>query len=121
LAAGTDKKSQAATIRDIVRLSTCEELRWICRIILKDLKIGLTHERLLFIFHSDAPDFYNSTSSLRDVCIEFVDKNHSLKNVLRLFHPIKPMLSGKRGFRDIQALFEGKLFLIETKYDGERI
>lgn len=94
---------------------------WLVRIILKDLKIGLKHERVLEYYHPDAVDFFNVTSSIREVCREFEDRNHSLKNVLRLFHPIKPMLAARRAPLDIRQLLEGKEFVIETKYDGERI
>lgn len=72
------------------------------RIILKDLKIGMKHDKVLEYFHADAVDYYNATSSLKEVCKEFEDKNHSLKNVLRLFHPIKPMLAAKRSPDDIR-------------------
>ena len=60
------------------------------------MKIGLSHERVLTLFHDDANDFFNTTSSLREVCKEFVDKNHTLKNVFRLFNPIKPMLAARK-------------------------
>ena len=94
---------------------------WVVRVILKDLKIGLKHEKVLEYYHPDAVDYYNATSSLREGCKEFEDRNHTLKNVLRLFHPIKPMLAAKRSPNDIRQLIEGKEFVIETKYDGERI
>lgn len=94
---------------------------WIIRIILKDLKIGLKYEKVLEMFHPDAPEYYNATSSLREVCKEFENPNHSLKNVLRLFHPIKPMLAAKKTPDEIRSILAGKEFLIETKYDGERI
>ena len=78
------------------------------KIILKDLKIGIKHDKVLEYFHSDALDFYNATSSLREVCREFEDVNHSLKNVLRLFHPIKPMLSARRSPNDLRSICDGR-------------
>jgi len=71
-------------------------MKWIVKIILKDPKTSFGHEKGLKLFHEDALDFYNSTSSLREVCKEFENKNHSMKNILRLFHPIKPMLAGRQ-------------------------
>ncbi len=106
---------------NLLNKCTAEEIKWIIRIILKDLNIRFSHEKLLSIFHPDANEFYNATSSLKEVCNEFVDKNHSLKNVQRLFHPIKPMLAAKKIMNDIRFIVEGKDFLVETKYDGERI
>jgi len=43
---------------------------------LKDLKIGLKYEKLLELFHPDAPEYYNATSSIKEVCKEFVDPEH---------------------------------------------
>ncbi len=40
---------------------------------------------------------------------------------MRLFYPISPMLAQKKALKDIAYILEGKDFLVETKYDGERI
>ena len=116
-----NRPDKPGVLREIIRRTTAEEFKWFCRIILKDLKVGLGHEIVLKYFHEDALEYYNVTSSLKEVCKEFEDKNHKLKNVLRLFHPIKPMLAAKRTLDDIMKIMENKNFLIETKFDGERI
>jgi DNA ligase-4 len=66
------------------------------RIILKDLKLGLKFDAVMGEFHKDAHDYFNLTNSLKEVCRKFEDKNASLENELMLFHPIKPMLAGKK-------------------------
>jgi len=38
-----------------------------------------------------------------------------------LFHPVKPMLAGKRSIEEIKQILFGKTISIEIKYDGERI
>eukprot|EP01017_Pseudomicrothorax_dubius_P032816 TRINITY_DN4334_c0_g1_i4.p1 TRINITY_DN4334_c0_g1~~TRINITY_DN4334_c0_g1_i4.p1 ORF type:complete len:672 (+),score=145.76 TRINITY_DN4334_c0_g1_i4:1902-3917(+) len=44
------------------------------------------------------------------------------KRVFHLFQPIKPMLAGKKRAEEVREMFSGEAeFLIETKYDGERI
>ncbi|CAD8171259.1 unnamed protein product [Paramecium octaurelia] len=116
-----DTKEQELVIVDLIKVCTADEILWIIRIILKDLKIGLKYEKLLQLFHKDAPEYYNATSSLKEVCKEFVDQNHTLKNVLRIFHAIKPMLAAKKSPEEIRKLIEGKELLVETKFDGERI
>lgn len=83
-------------MRDLIRKSTAIQVKWIARIILKDLKIGIGHEKALKFFHPDALEYYNATSSLSEICKEFVSLDHRLQNVLRLFHPIRPMLSDKK-------------------------
>lgn len=62
-----------------------DDFKWICKIIIKDLKIGIKHEKVLKIYHPEALDFYNFTSNLKDVCKEFVNKEHTLTNILRVY------------------------------------
>jgi len=101
---------------------SADDIFWIARIILKDLKIGIKHEKVLPLFHTDALDLYNVTSNLREVCRELQDPNKVMgSNIFRLFAPIKPMLAGKRKADEIRSVFAGSELLIETKFDGERI
>ncbi|EGR30594.1 hypothetical protein IMG5_128250, partial [Ichthyophthirius multifiliis] len=121
LAQAQTKEEQIEIIRFLIKQCTSEEMKWIARLILKDLKIGINHDKTLTLFHQDALALFNTTSSLREVCNEFQDKNHRLQEVMRIFYPIRPMLAQKKSLKDIQYILEGKDFLIETKYDGERI
>ena len=60
-------------------------MKWIAKINLKDLKIGLKHEQVLPIYHPDALELYNVTSNLREVCTELQDKNKLMgTNVYRV-------------------------------------
>ena len=43
------------------------ELKWITRIILKDMKLGIGHETILKNYHKHAVDIFNSTSDLKAV------------------------------------------------------
>jgi DNA ligase-4 len=43
------------------------EQKWLVRIILKDLKIGIGHDIILKNYHSEALDLFNSTSDLKEV------------------------------------------------------
>jgi len=38
-----------------------------------------------------------------------------------MFKPIKPMLASKKKKEEIYEIFANKNFLIETKFDGERL
>ncbi|EAR99063.1 ATP-dependent DNA ligase (macronuclear) [Tetrahymena thermophila SB210] len=116
-----DLASKEKVLRNCLKNATSEEIKWISRLILKDLNLGINHEIILALFHPDAVVLFNSTSSLWEVCKEFVDPNHKLSNVLRLFHPIKPMLAGRKTLKSIEAILKGKNYLVETKFDGERI
>ena len=48
---------------------SADEFKWAAKIILKDLKIGLSHEKGLNYFHPDGLNYFNRTSSLKDVCV----------------------------------------------------
>lgn len=52
----------------LVNLSALQ-LKWLIRIILKDLKIGIKEPTILDAYHPDAMDLYNFTSSLEKVGI----------------------------------------------------
>jgi len=79
-----DNKERVKIMIKIIQQSSGEDIRWICKIILKDIKIGLKYDKLLFCYHPEAVDLYNLTSNLQDVCKEFADPNHTLSNVLRV-------------------------------------
>lgn len=104
----------------IVNLSAIQ-LKWLIRIILKDLKIGIKEHTIFEAFHSDAYDLYNCTSSLEKVCELLGDPSKKLNEVsVSLFAPCRPMLSEKAEPIKIEELLNGKEFYIETKFDGER-
>ena len=98
------------------------------RIILKDLKIGLSHTVILKHYHKEAVDLFNSTSDLLEVFtqIDLIENNSSAINsrMTRLFFAIKPMLACKMTPNMIQMMFQkdkGLQCMVETKYDGERV
>lgn len=53
----------------LVNLSALQ-LKWLIRIILKDLKIGIKEATILDAYHPDAMDLYNFTSSLEKVILK---------------------------------------------------
>ena len=103
------------------------DLKWIARLILKDLKLGLGHETVLKMFHPKSLDVFNATSDLKQVFVE-VDSYDMTKTtgIYKVFFPIKPMLAGKLNL-DMLAEFvrhRGDALsgvCVETKFDGERI
>ena len=50
--------------RRLFTICTAEEIKWIIRIILKDLKINIKIDTVLNAFHADAHDYFNLTNSL---------------------------------------------------------
>lgn len=53
-----------AIVTRLLQRCTSDEIVWVIRIILKDLKIGIKYEKVLELFHPDAPEYFNATSSL---------------------------------------------------------
>jgi DNA ligase-4 len=52
-------------ISELIASINLLELKWLTKLILKDLKLGIGHETLLKMYHPYALDLYNATSDLR--------------------------------------------------------
>jgi DNA ligase-4 len=73
-------------------------------------------------FHEDAVDYFNVTSNLRKVCEDLKNPQKKLvHDQVSLFNPVKPMLAARYPPEKVPKLMDNKQFIIETKYDGERI
>ena len=123
LNAASDRKDKLLILKKIVRRSTAFDMKWIVRILLKDLKIGLSEKSLLGLFHREAMDMYNVTSSLRTVCEELSHAKGptSLPLSIEIGRALKPMLASRHSPEEVVKLMEGDPFVIEKKYDGERV
>lgn len=72
--ASSEEKKKSLEFTQIIRVATIKDLEWICRIILKDLKLGLGQEKVLPIYSAAALELFNRTYNLRKVCQECVEK-----------------------------------------------
>ncbi|GMF22283.1 unnamed protein product [Phytophthora lilii] len=116
--------SNAARKKVFMKLATeysADEQKWIIRIVLKDLKIGLRHERVLKYMHPDAMEMYNHTNDLRRVCRD--SRNSSVRYVPHLepFQVFTPMLAKRVNFGECISAIDADSFVMEPKLDGERI
>lgn len=50
-----------------------EEQKWLIRILLKDISIGLSQNRILYWFHPDAVDLYDVTNDLQKVSTQYAN------------------------------------------------
>lgn len=110
--------------RVVMRLATefsATEQKWIVRILLKDLKIGLRHERVLRFLHPDAVEMYNHTNDLHKVCTTL--RNSSVRYVPTIapFQVFSPMLAKRVDFGECTTAINADAFVMEPKLDGERI
>ena len=61
-------EDQVKTFRRFSELADSDEIKWISRIILKDLKLNIKIDIVLRSFHPDANDYYNLTNSIKETC-----------------------------------------------------
>ncbi|TNY23188.1 ATP dependent DNA ligase domain-containing protein [Rhodotorula diobovata] len=131
----------ARILKACVQKMTPSEMKWLIRIILRDLKIGMGEKTIFDRLHRDAARMFNTCSDIMRVCWTLYDPNYSPQNedftVVpgRVFRPmlcyrtqrnlhdvIKSMRVGRGGTNGPPAGEYGpQEFLIEEKLDGERI
>lgn len=118
----------------LTSLSACECM-WFTRIILKQLQCRMTPESMLKFYHKRAISIYNQTSDLRLVCELVCDPERMAREAsgVILHQPCKPQLCDSPSW--LQLLHKMKKhheettsnaikftsFVIEDKYDGERM
>ncbi|KAL2088065.1 hypothetical protein ACEWY4_016893 [Coilia grayii] len=106
----------------LITQSSALEQKWLIRMILKDMKLGVSKETVLQVFHRDAPELYNVSTDLNKVCQHLHDPKVSLSEVsIGLFSAFKPMLAAVANIHQVEKQIGGKMFFIETKLDGERM
>lgn len=99
--------------------------KWLSRIILKKMGLGLGIQKVLQIYHPRANDYYNRYTHLSRVC-EIIDSGVGVdadsfdSNAIELFRPIHPMLCERGYISKIDALLKDGDYYLETKMDGER-
>ena len=107
-----------------------DELMWLIRIILKQMKVGATEKTLFRIWHPDAENLFNISSNLRRVCWELYDPSMRLEGEDRgiaLMQCFQPQLaqfqiqSMQRMVDKMGRTEDDDEFWIEEKLDGERM
>eukprot|EP00466_Bigelowiella_natans_P010785 jgi/Bigna1/49125/estExt_Genewise1.C_400012 len=118
-----ESKQNRSVFLKIVTTMCGREVFWLCRIILKDMKMGMSKDSMLKHFHPKALDIFNCSSSLKKVC-ECVLNPKMMEdelNRLTVFSPCVPMLCGTMHWSNIVASMRGSQFAVEPKFDGERL
>ncbi|KAJ6659601.1 hypothetical protein lerEdw1_018570 [Lerista edwardsae] len=110
------------SLLQLITQSSALEQKWLIRMIIKDLKLGVSQQTLFSIFHPDAAELHNVTSDLEKVCIQLHNPSVSLSDVsITLFSAFKPMLAAIANVQQIEKQMNNQSFYIETKLDGERM
>lgn len=134
-----DKLSQVGSEEEQVRIfqrfyrrMNAQEMTWLIRMILRQMKIGATEKTILDIWHPDAETLFNISSNLRRVCWELSDPTIRLEgedtglSLMQCFQPQLAAFQDKMGSFDkmvtrFQTDPDDDSFWIEEKLDGERM
>ncbi len=123
LATAVDKPARKQVLKQLLHATTALMQKWLVRIILKDMKMGSGEKLFLKFLHPDALSQFNVHSNLRKVCEELTDRSaRSDEKMVQIFCSVKPMLAAVlNSIEDVMDIFQGEKFVIETKFDGNRI
>lgn len=120
--AAKNKGQLKKSLLRLITQSTALEQKWLIRMIIKDLKLGVSQQTIFSIFHPDAAELHNVTTDLEKVCRQLHDPSVSLSDVsITLFSAFKPMLAAIADVQQIEKQMNNQTFYIETKLDGERM
>ncbi|GAB7343872.1 hypothetical protein MBLNU457_1835t2 [Dothideomycetes sp. NU457] len=107
-----------------------EELMWLIRMILRQMKVGATEKTFFDAWHPDAENLFNVSSSLRRVCWELSDPTIRLDSdnrgitIMQCFQPqlaAFQMRSMETMVARMNLTEDQPDFWIEEKLDGERM
>ncbi|KAL5364118.1 putative DNA ligase [Aspergillus floccosus] len=130
LSAASKEDEQLPILTDFYRHMNPEELMWLIRIILRQMKVGATERTFFDVWHPDAVNLYSISSSLRRVCWELHDPNIRLEaedRGIALMQCYQPQLaqfqmhSLDRMISRMKPTEDDPVFWIEEKLDGERM
>lgn len=131
LSAASKEKDQLSILAEFYKRMNADELVWLIRIILRQMRVGATEKTFFHIWHPDAESLFNISSSLRRVCWELHNPNIRLESDetdITLMQCFQPQLAQSHKGQSLQRMLE-KLrradpeqeFWIEEKLDGERM
>ncbi|KAI5307300.1 hypothetical protein KEM56_000584 [Ascosphaera pollenicola] len=130
LSVASKENEQLPIFREFYQRMSPEELMWLIRIILRQMKIGATERTFFGIWHPDAENLFSVSSSLRRVCWELWDPNVRLEGdeaAVTLMQCFQPQLAQfqmhnfERMIARMRLDPENSVFWIEEKMDGERM
>ncbi|KAI9768243.1 MAG: DNA ligase (ATP) [Geoglossum simile] len=130
LATAQKEENQLPIFETFYKRMNAEELMWLIRMILRQMKVGATEKTFFDIWHPDGENLYNVSSSLRRVCWELHDPSIRLEAEDRgvtLMQCYQPQLaqfqmhSFQKMVEKMGMTDDDTTFWIEEKLDGERM
>ncbi|KAK4546340.1 DNA ligase (ATP) [Oleoguttula mirabilis] len=130
LSVAQKEENQQPIIEEFYKRMNAEELMWLVRMILRQMKVGATEKTIFDVWHPDAENLFNISSSLRRVCWELYDPEVRLEGddrgicLMQCFQPqlaAFQMRSMEQMVAKMNQTEEDPFFWIEEKLDGERM
>ncbi|KAL8842164.1 MAG: hypothetical protein Q9176_002857 [Flavoplaca citrina] len=130
LSAAQKEDAQQRIFMQFYQRMNADELMWLIRIILRQMKVGATEKTFFNIWHPDAESLFNISSNLRRVCWELYDQNIRLEGDDRgitLMQCFQPQLAQfqmhdfSKMIAKLRPTEDDRVFWIEEKLDGERM
>ncbi|KAL8905852.1 MAG: hypothetical protein Q9207_002372 [Kuettlingeria erythrocarpa] len=130
LAAAQKEDLQQGIFEKFYKRMNADEMMWLIRIILRQMKVGATEKTFFDIWHPDAESLFNISSNLRRVCWELHDVNIRLAGEDRgitLMQCFQPQLAQfqmhdfTKMIAKMRLTEKDKVFWVEEKLDGERM
>lgn len=131
LSGASGEAEQLPIFEKFYQRMNAEEMMWLIRIILKQMKVGATERTFLNLWHPDAEALFSVSSSLRRVCWELYNPEVRLEQEetgVTLMQCFQPQLAQFQMPASFQKMVEylgvtedDPEFWIEEKLDGERI
>ncbi|KAK3196709.1 DNA ligase (ATP) [Lecanicillium sp. MT-2017a] len=131
LAASAGEGENLRVFETFYNRMNAEEMMWLIRIVLKQMKVGATEKTFLYLWHPDGETLFNVSSSLRRVCWELHDPAVRLEQeeagiaLMQCFQPQLAQFQMPASFQKMTELLrptaDDPEFWIEEKLDGERM
>ncbi|KAI9759212.1 MAG: DNA ligase (ATP) [Chaenotheca gracillima] len=130
LAFAQKEDRQVKVFEEFYRRMNAEELMWLIRMILRQMKVGATERTFFDVWNPDAESLYSVSSSLRRVCWELYDPSIRLDmddRSISLMQCFQPQLAQfqmhdfDRIITKMRPTEQDSVFWIEEKLDGERM
>lgn len=124
------EENQLPIFTEFYRRMNADELLWLIRIILRQMKVGASEKTFLELWHPDGEALFNVSSSLRRVCWELTDPALRLEgddvsiSLMQCFQPQLAqfqMHSLEKMVANMRPEPDDDEFWIEEKLDGERM
>ncbi|KAF1986447.1 DNA ligase 4 [Aulographum hederae CBS 113979] len=130
LSTASKEEDQLPIFREFYQRMNADEMMWLIRMILRQMKVGATEKTFFDVWHPDAEDLFNVSSSLRRVCWELHDPSVRLAGDDRgitLMNCFQPQLAAFQMHDNAKIPAKMKptetdnVFWVEEKLDGERM